>query len=177
MSPENTKKLIENYPNIFELVTSPGEPPHHCISLFMFECGDGWYDILDALCLAIQNHIDHRKRDIEWDINFNKKMEEAKNNNWENWPQYHVREPRVVRQAIPQVVAVQVKEKFGGLRFYCDGGDEYTEGLAQMAEMMSERTCEICGNKGKLYGTDQHGNLRWHKTLCETHAKENGYDV
>ena len=30
--------------------------------------------------------------------------------------------------------AVQIKEKFGGLRFYTVGGDEYTEGLIDMAE-------------------------------------------
>lgn len=171
MNPENTKKLIENYPNIFELVTSPGEPPHHCISLFMFECDDGWYDIIDTLCMAIQHHIDHRKRDIEWDINFNQKMEEAKNNNWENWPQYHAKEPRAVREPIPQVVAVQIKEKFGGLRFYYDGGDDFIHAIVQMAELMSERTCEVCGDKGKLY---QKG---WHRTLCKMHAEEQGYDV
>ncbi len=168
MSPELDKQLCEKYPLIFADRHADMTQTAMC---WGFECDSGWYDIIDLLCFAIQHHIDHRQRDIEWDINFNKKMEEARNNNWENWPQHHVREPRVVRQAIPQVVAVQVKEKFGGLRFYCDGGDDFTEGLIQMAEIMSERTCEDCGNKGKLY------KQGWHKTLCETHAKEHGYGV
>ena len=167
MSPELDKQLCEKYPLIFADRHADMSQTAMC---WGFECDDGWYDILDALCLAIQNHIDHRKRDIEWDINFNQKMEEAKNNNWENWPQYHVREPRVVRQAIPQVVAVQVKEKFGGLRFYYDGGDEFIHGLVQMAELMADRTCEVCGDKGKLYQTG------WHRTLCKMHAEEQGYE-
>lgn len=166
MSPELDKHLCEKYPLIFADRNADMTQTAMC---WGFDCNDGWYDIIDALCMAIQHRIDHRKRDIEWDINFNQQMEEARKNNWENWPKYHVREPREVRQPISQVVAVQVKEKFGGLRFYYNGGDEYIDGLAQMAEMMSERVCEDCGNKGKLY---QQG---WHRTLCLTHAKERGY--
>ena len=168
MSPELDKQLCEKYPLIFANRHADMTQTAMC---WGFECGDGWYDVLDALCGAIQHRVDHRQRDVEWDINFNEKMEEAKNNNWENWPQYHAREPRVVREPIPQVVAVQVKEKFGGLRFYYDGGDEHIEGLVQMAELMCERVCEVCGDHGKLY------TAGWHKTLCEIHAKESGYDV
>lgn len=50
-----------------------------------------------------------------------------------------------------QVVADQVKEKFGELRFYVHGGDEYTDGIVSMAERMSSRICEDCGKPGKLY--------------------------
>ena len=32
---------------------------------------------------------------------------------------------------------VQVKEKFGGLRFYVEGGDEYIQGLIAMSEAYS----------------------------------------
>jgi hypothetical protein len=71
-----------------------------------------------------------------------------------------------VRAACPQVIATQVKEKFGTLRFYYDGGDEYVRALENMAESMSARTCEVCGNPGKVYRD------RWHSTLCPTHAKE-----
>lgn len=38
---------------------------------------------------------------------------------------------------IDQVVAEQVKEKFGTLRFYYRGGDEFVSGLVSMAEGMS----------------------------------------
>jgi hypothetical protein len=70
------------------------------------------------------------------------------------------------KQEIPQVVVKQVKEKFGGLRFYVEGGDEYTNGLISMAEAMSEHTCEVCGHPGE---TRQGG---WIKVLCDDHHAE-----
>jgi hypothetical protein len=50
-----------------------------------------------------------------------------------------------------QVVALQVKEKFGSLRFYVAGGDDYTDGVIAMAESLSNKICENCGNAGRLY--------------------------
>ncbi|MDX9861093.1 MAG: hypothetical protein RBS99_09245 [Rhodospirillales bacterium] len=49
----------------------------------------------------------------------------------------------------PQVVIRQVKEKFGGLRVYAAGGDDYVMGLITMAEAVSEMTCYSCGNAGR----------------------------
>jgi len=46
------------------------------------------------------------------------------------------------------VKAVQVKEKFGTLRFYIDGGDEEVFGMIKMAECMSRNVCEITGDIG-----------------------------
>jgi hypothetical protein len=65
-----------------------------------------------------------------------------------------------------QVVAEQVKEKFGGLRFYYSGGDEYISGLMSMTESVASVTCEVCGNPGKL----RTGG--WLKTLCQEHHNE-----
>jgi hypothetical protein len=58
------------------------------------------------------------------------------------------------------VEATQVKEKFGGLRFYYDGGDKFIEGLVWMAEAISSRTCEGCGSSGTQ------NNTGWIHTLC-----------
>lgn len=69
-------------------------------------------------------------------------------------------------QVVPQVVAEQVKEKFGGLRFYVSGGDSYTSGVIAMAEEMSMSTCEECGAVG------QRGGTGWISTLCPTHRQE-----
>lgn len=65
---------------------------------------------------------------------------------------------------VAQVVATQVKEKFGGLRFYYDGGDDYIRGLTTMAESMSEVTCETCGAPGKQRGGG------WVYTACDAHT-------
>ncbi len=57
--------------------------------------------------------------------------------------------------------AKQVKEKFAGLRFYLEGGDETTELLYLDAEKQSFTICEDCGAPGnRLVFTD------WTQTLC-----------
>lgn len=66
---------------------------------------------------------------------------------------------------IPQVVAEQVKEKFGTLRFYYRGGDDIIDGMVRMAESMSGVTCEECGAPGET------GGQGWISTRCEAHRK------
>jgi len=64
----------------------------------------------------------------------------------------------------------QVKEKFGGLRFYINGAPNEVHNLISEAESASQEICEVCGNLGKLQTT----NTGWWKTLCEEHIqKEN----
>lgn len=54
----------------------------------------------------------------------------------------------------------QVKEKFGGLRFYFYGGDEVIDKYVEEAEELSYTICELCGKPGK---PNKEG---WIKTLC-----------
>lgn len=107
-------------------------------------CGDGWYDILRCLCHTIQSHIDSRKRQHDWLIS---------------------RGDTPTNNLVPQVRIQQIKEKFGTLRFYFNGGDEYIYGAAQVAEHLSSRICEDCGARGKL----RDGS--WIRTLCD-HCEE-----
>lgn len=60
------------------------------------------------------------------------------------------------------VVATQVKEKFGTLRFYVDGGDEEVFRLIDSAEQESATICESCGAPGTLTMKG------WCSTLCES---------
>ena len=46
----------------------------------------------------------------------------------------------------PQVVATQVKEKFGSLRFYVGGATDGQYGMIEVAENMSYHICEVCGS-------------------------------
>jgi hypothetical protein len=62
---------------------------------------------------------------------------------------------------------VQVKEKFGGLRFYVDGSNAEIEEAIDSASELSILTCEVCGNPGSL-GQDATG---WWKTLCASCRK------
>lgn len=61
--------------------------------------------------------------------------------------------------------AVQVKEKFGGLRFYMSMETEEMSRAIQEAEAQSAATCEACGLPGKRRGRG------WVKTLCDRHAE------
>jgi len=67
---------------------------------------------------------------------------------------------------ITQVTVAQIKEKFGGLRFYYDGGDDEICGMVSMAESWASASCEICGAPGSS------GGKGWIKTLCPTHRVE-----
>ena len=88
---------------------------------FGFECGDGWYDLIDSLCRQLQKTTD--------------------------------------KYGDPQIVAFQVKEKFGTLRFYINGGTDNQYKIIDEFEKISSKTCEECGseknvslyNEGWLY--------------------------
>jgi hypothetical protein len=58
----------------------------------------------------------------------------------------------------------QVKEKFGGLRFYINSGSDEIFKRISEAENQSYETCEVCGEKGEIR-TD----IGWYTTLCDEH--------
>lgn len=66
--------------------------------------------------------------------------------------------PEDMRQ---QVKAEQVKEKFGGLRFYMTSESDAISAAIKEAESASYRTCELCGAPGKRRGGG------WIQTLCD----------
>jgi hypothetical protein len=101
-----------------------------------FAVGPGWWPIIESLCANIQSHTDW------WNKN------------------------RETRPVVEQVVVEQIKEKFGGLRFYYSGGDDTVAGMVRMAESWAEHTCEDCG----VPGVSRSGG--WIKTLCERHEAE-----
>jgi hypothetical protein len=69
-------------------------------------------------------------------------------------------------ETVPQVVVEQIKEKFGGLRFYYQGGDEQIHGMVRMAEAWADASCEECGAAGKRRSGG------WIRTLCDKHEAE-----
>jgi hypothetical protein len=112
--------------------------------------GEGWYPIVRKLSHAIQNYID------QW----NKRNEYLRTRGGNGVDISDL-------QDVVQVTVAQVKEKFGGLRFYYEGGDDYIAGLVEMAEIWAENTCEVCGEHGNL-----RGDLSWIRTLCDEHYEE-----
>ena len=68
----------------------------------------------------------------------------------------------------------QIKEKFGGLRYYFEStftDNEITYEImcyaVEEAEARCARTCEVCGADGIL-----RINNGWYKTLCDEHTSE-----
>lgn len=70
----------------------------------------------------------------------------------------------------PQIIASQVKEKFGALRFYVrNGATDEQWGMIAMAEAMSSRICDECGKPAQRLGNDL-----WVRTRCPEHAPVGG---
>jgi hypothetical protein len=148
MKQELDEQLCARYPKIFVNRHADMQTTAMC---WGFECGDGWYQILDSLCGQIQHHIDWSHKNYKWDLDYNEKNPDT---------------PRPVREPIPQVVTSQIKEKFGGLRFYYDGGDDEISGMVRMAESWAAHICEECGAPGTLRGKG------WYYTACDAHARD-----
>lgn len=62
------------------------------------------------------------------------------------------------------IVVFQVKEKFGGLRFYMSCETTKMSQIISMFESLSFEVCEICGSPGKAQN-----NNGWISTRCEEH--------
>lgn len=188
MREELDSKLVEKYPKIFRDRYADMRTTCMC---WGFSCGDGWFNILDVLCGNIQHHIDWSRKQRLNDLRFNRALKRALNGERialekyftfndgppSEWAIKHADDAikkgefREAKKAVPQVVASQVKEKFGGLRFYYSGGDNQIFGMTRIAESMSYRTCEECGAPGK---SNNHG---WITTLCDTHRLARGEDL
>lgn len=82
----------------------------------------------------------------------------------------------------------QIKEKFGGLRFYYDKPTprdqmstyelafwEVFDLAVSAAESKSFHTCEITGSFGRLCSVGLDGNPKWMRTLSPVKAEELGY--
>lgn len=67
------------------------------------------------------------------------------------------------------IQVMQIKEKFGGLRFYTNGLTEEGYEIIDKYKDLSYKTCELCGEPGKLR------NTRWNMTLCDKCHDENNH--
>jgi hypothetical protein len=61
--------------------------------------------------------------------------------------------------------AVQVKEKYGTLRFYMSFTTDEMDKAIHQAELETDTTCEVCGRPGEL-----RERKRWFYTACEEHV-------
>lgn len=136
------------------------------------DVGDGWYHVINNGCSLIQHHIDYQRQQRARALRYNRAIRRAKNGDTaslrkiyadtngtlSSWRQGEYDnalislDERPVPVACPQVIATQVKEKFGSLRFYYQGGDEYVSGVTNLMSAMSDTTCDNCGAIGAKGG-------------------------
>jgi len=85
---------------------------------------------------------------------------------------YNLSEKLEAMDGVSDVRVVQIKEKFGGLRFYLSSETAEMSDAIDKAETASYYSCELCGGPGKL----RH-DLGWVTTLCEAHYNERNKDA
>lgn len=162
MSPELDQQLCERYPLIFK---DRGYRTRKAPLIWGFEHGDGWFNLLDTLCGLLYEPYVRAQQDYAY----------ARNNEgtapWKGADvitAVEVERKRLAMKAAAEVIptAIQVKEKFGTLRFYTTGCDDRAMTLIEFAEELSGKTCEVCGAPGQLRGGG------WVKSLCDHHHEE-----
>ena len=160
MRREIDEALCARYPLIFKDRNADMRTTAMCWGL---ECGDGWYNIIDTLCglLTYEYRSAKSRYDHLMDVGVGNVLYGTKTVTQEALDEAKT---KLDEETLKVPVAVQVKEKFGGLRFYVQAATDKHYQYISFAESMSYRTCEECGAPGKTY-TDG-----WHTTLCDIHA-------
>ena len=165
MRRELDEQLCAKYPLIFKDRNADMRTTAMCWGL---ECGDGWYNIIDVLCGLLTS--DYRQAQSRYE-SIKDLVDQPR---WQGSDKIVTQEQideakvKLDEETLKVPVAVQVKEKFGGLRFYVQAATDKHYQFISFAEVMSYRTCEECGAPGKTY-TDG-----WHRTMCDIHAAMNG---
>lgn len=142
------EELAKNYPELMEK-SRIGES---------LGAGVGWFNIIDALCANIYGPLYSAKSALK------AATEYPREDNGEYLARCEARYAKELED-LPEIV--QIKEKFGDLRFYTYNSTDRVDILIGFAESMSRRTCEECGKPGTL---DDTGG--WIKTHCEDHTRK-----
>lgn len=100
-----------------------------------FECGLGWFDLLRDLSIKLEKVLE---KDAERDP-----IPEGEEDNY------------------IEMFAVQVKEKYGTLRFYMSCENEEIAALIRETEALSSEICELCGSHAEMRGN------HWYAVRCD----------
>ena len=168
MNPHYDRYLVKKYAPLYRDRFGDMKSTLMC---WGFECGDGWFNIINNLSLQFCSEWLYAKKEYE---RIAGRVGERKylTEDLGDWNPIITEEMVAERKArmfdeedkIP--VAIQVKEKFGGLRFYIAGGNDEHYALINFAESLSYNTCEVCGKPGKA---NRDG---WITTRCNEHRDD-----
>lgn len=136
------KELKSRYPDMLAKIHS-------------FEHDKGWKDILEVLFNQIQR--------FEAVILFDKQYRTESEEDWSCMV--------ADEQPYTKIEFAQIKEKFGGIRIYYDGGDHQTvRDLVREAEDLANITCESCGSTEFV---KKQNNRGWIYTSCDNCKRPN----
>jgi exoribonuclease II len=162
MKDELEQKLVKKYPEIFS--DYGGDPMQTCMT-WGFECGDGWYNIIDELCSNIEKIREkYKKRNIEViAVQVKEKFaglrfyfHYTENSNIFNKLNRYIQRIMFSRKlGIPYWWLANKKRKVWKSPY------EKISDLVERAELESCKTCEQCGEPGKVI------QGCWIRTLCE----------
>jgi hypothetical protein len=153
---KNYNDIIKNYPLLFL-----DEKTTHTVT---FECEIGWYDIIEAACACLYFNYEAAATSLKYysnilenvDEEFNKRLRyrhrpESKESfikECEDKKAEYIGIVEKIKGNLPRFT--QIKEKFGALRMYYDGGDDCAEAIVNFVELLSYSICESCGSIGSL---------------------------
>jgi hypothetical protein len=154
-------EFYEKYPLCFP----DGEP------VCGFYCDYGWWPLLDKLCAAITVELEKLPTDCTPNVLDPEEIQARAHQLWidrgcpsgESDHDWFVAEHQLRAEAAKACAfrVAQVKEKFGGLRFYVDNSNEAIDALVDEAESESYSICEQCGSPG------ERRDGGWTKVRCD----------
>jgi len=138
MTDNKYEQLVRDYPDIFQKSND-----------IELSIGDGWYNIISVLFGLISYRLNRARDRLTYSINNpTARMGES----LESLEQSVKDE----LEALPTID--QIKEKFGRLRIYANGGSAEVESYIDFAEAISAKTCDKCGAPGP--------QRCWPRSLC-----------
>ena len=110
------------------------------------ECGEGWKDIIKITCEQILTHESFLETTGVHVVEFEDEITDEDD--------------------YCSVRIVQIKQKFGGLRVYYDGGDNIIREIVNEAETKALTVCEYCGSTENVKLRKRNS---WLYTGCDKH--------
>ncbi len=162
-STDAQRKLLERYPIFFRAARHP-EIYTSSLGYWGIECGPGWYPLIDRAVSEIEVELQKLVGPLNSELHIpwlDNKLQQLYEDNKSEEVGMDFFGPLV-----PYCRAI--KSKCGSLHInicngeFCDGNTWLTiRTIVHSAESFAKKTCERCGNPGKLR------DLKWERTLCD----------
>ena len=137
-------QILERYPELFKKSESPSREP---VLRWGFECEDGWFTLIDALCATIMSEVHYLRQklqDVEERLRHPESLADWQRT--EYTPLYLAELRAQLANATSQLPTLtSVKQKWGALEVYPHNRTLDLERLIEFAHRLSLRICELCG--------------------------------